>query len=225
MISVSLKTIVAWASAAMLVVMAAAIGTPTAAAARERFGSLAGIVKDSSGAILPGVTVTVTNKVTQRVYSAVSGSDGSYRVLDLEPGRYTVRFELSGFATSDVADVKDSVENVNTMGLFNGQPAVIVLITRQPDANVIETVDSVRALVPELQAQLPRDVKVQVASESTNSIRASLHEIEATLLISIGLVIAVVSVFLRSLRATIIPAVATIVSLLGTFGAMYLMGF
>ncbi len=125
----------------------------------------------------------------------------------------------------DIADVQDGSENKNTLGLFNGDPAVIVLVTRQPGANVIETVDGVRALIPQLQAQLPPDVKLQVASDSTNSIRSSLHEIELTLIISIVLVVLVVSAFLRSVRATIIPAVATIVSLLGTFGVMYLMGF
>jgi multidrug efflux pump len=125
----------------------------------------------------------------------------------------------------DIADVTDGVENINTLGLFNGQPAVIVLVTSQPGANVIETVDGVRALLPTLQAQLPQDVVMQVASDRTNSIRASLHEIEITLVISILLVVAVVSVFLRSLRATVVPAVATIVSLLGTFGVMYLLGF
>jgi len=125
----------------------------------------------------------------------------------------------------DVAQVTDSVENVNTLGLFNGEPAVIVLVTRQPGANIIETVDSVRALIPELQDQLPSDVRLQVASDRTNSIRSSLHEVELTLIISVVLVVLVVSAFLRSLRATLIPAVATVVSLLGTFGAMYLMGF
>ncbi|MGO4478676.1 efflux RND transporter permease subunit [Massilia sp. 2TAF26] len=125
----------------------------------------------------------------------------------------------------DIADVTDGVENINTLGLFNGQPAVIVLVTSQPGANVIETVDGVRALLPTLQAQLPADVSMQVASDRTNSIRASLHEIELTLMISILLVVAVVSVFLRSARATIVPAVATVVSLLGTFGVMYLLGF
>jgi multidrug efflux pump len=125
----------------------------------------------------------------------------------------------------DIADVTDSVENINTLGLFNGQPAVIVLVTSQPGANVIETVDGVRALLPTLQAQLPSDVSMQVASDRTNSIRASLHEIELTLMISILLVVLVVSVFLRSIRATVVPAVATIVSLLGTFGVMYLLGF
>jgi multidrug efflux pump len=125
----------------------------------------------------------------------------------------------------DIAAVTDGVENINTLGLFNGQPAVIVLVTAQPGANVIETVDGVRALLPTLQAQLPADVSMQVASDRTNSIRASLHEIEVTLMISILLVVAVVSVFLRSARATIVPAVATVVSLLGTFGVMYLLGF
>ena len=126
---------------------------------------------------------------------------------------------------SDVAQVIDSVENVNTLGLFNGKPAVVVLITRQPSANVIETVDSIRALLPTLQAQLPKDIKLEVASDRTNSIRSSLHEIEFTLVLSIVLVVLVVSAFLRSVRATIIPAVATVVSLLGTFGVMYMLGF
>ncbi len=125
----------------------------------------------------------------------------------------------------DVATVSDGVEDIRTLGLFNGEPAVIVLVTRQPNANVIETVDRVRALLPELQAQLPADVLLRVASDSTNSIRASLHEIELTLVVSIVLVVLVVSAFLRSARATVVPAVATIVSLLGTFGAMYFLGF
>jgi multidrug efflux pump len=125
----------------------------------------------------------------------------------------------------DVAEVIDGVEDTRTLGLFNGEPAVVVLVTRQPGANVIDTVDGVRALLPELQAQLPQDVQLQVASDSTKSIRASLREIEATLLISIVLVVLVVSAFLRSARATLVPAVATIVSLLGTFGVMVLLGF
>ncbi|RYX92614.1 MAG: nodulation protein [Comamonadaceae bacterium] len=126
---------------------------------------------------------------------------------------------------ADVADVTDSVENINTLGLFNGEPAVIVLVTLQPGANVIATVDGVRALLPELQSQLPSDIKLSVASDRTNSIRSALHEVELTLGISVILVVLVVSIFLRSLRATFIPAIATIVSLLGTFCAMYLLGF
>ena len=125
----------------------------------------------------------------------------------------------------DVATIKDGVEDTRTMGLFNGQPAVIVLVTRQADANVIATVDSVLGLLPELQAELPSDIELHVASDRTLSIRASLHEIEITLMISIVLVVLVVSAFLRSARATFIPAVATVVSLLGTFAVMYLLGF
>jgi len=131
----------------------------------------------------------------------------------------------SAVRLDDVAEVSDGVENTRTLGLFNGKPAVIVLVTRQPGANVIATVDGVRALLPELRAQLPAQIALDVASDSTNSIRASLREIEVTLLISIVLVVVVVSAFLRSVRATVIPAVATIVSLLGTFGVMYLLGF
>ncbi|MEJ7929943.1 efflux RND transporter permease subunit [Ramlibacter sp. AN1015] len=126
---------------------------------------------------------------------------------------------------TDIAEVTDSVENINTLGLFNGEPAVIVLVRLQAAANVIETVDAVRALLPQLQAALPQDVRIAVASDRTHSIRAALHEVEITLAIAIVLVILVVSAFLRSARATLIPAVATVVSLLGTFGVMYLLGF
>ncbi|MDP9166622.1 MAG: efflux RND transporter permease subunit, partial [Actinomycetota bacterium] len=125
----------------------------------------------------------------------------------------------------DVAQVLDGVEDTRTLGLFNGEPAIVILITRQPSANVIKTVDSVRALLPELRAQLPPDVTLEVASDRTTSIRSSLREVEATLVISVVLVVLVVSVFLRSLRATVVPAVATVVALLGTFGVMYLLGF
>ncbi|MFZ9368367.1 MAG: efflux RND transporter permease subunit, partial [Burkholderiaceae bacterium] len=126
---------------------------------------------------------------------------------------------------SDVANVYTGSEDRNTLGLFNGVPAVVVMIYRQPTANVIETVDAVRALVPALKEELPPDIELKISSDSTNSIRSSLREIELTLVISIILVILVVSAFLRSARATLIPAVATIVSLLGTFSVMYLLGF
>lgn len=131
----------------------------------------------------------------------------------------------SAIRLGDVADVVDSVEDTRTLGLFNGERAVVVIIRKQPGANVIETVDGIQALLPELQAQLPSDVKLQVSSERTRSIRTALHEVEFTLLLSIALVVLVVSVFLRSVRATIIPAVATVVSLLGTFVVMYALGF
>jgi len=125
----------------------------------------------------------------------------------------------------DVADVVDGVEDTHTLGLFNGEKAIIVLIRSQPAANVIDTVDSVRALLPALSAELPADVELHVASDRTHSIRASLHEVEITLIVAVILVVLVVSLFLRSVRATLVPAVATITALLGTFGVMYLLGY
>jgi multidrug efflux pump len=125
----------------------------------------------------------------------------------------------------DVAEVADGVEDTHTLGLYNGERAVIVLIRRQPAANVIETVDSVRALLPSLAGELPADIELHVASDRTHSIRASLREVELTLIVAVILVVLVVSVFLRSVRATLVPAVATVTALLGTFGVMYLLGF
>jgi len=159
-----------------------------------------------------------------QIYSGASTASGGRSAADYRSLVVAWR-DGAAIRLDDVAEVVDGVENNNTLGLFNGDPAVIVLITRQPGANVIATVDGVRALLPQLQAQLPGDIKLQVASDSTNSIRSSLHEIEFTLILSIVLVVLVVSAFLRSVRATIIPAVATIVSLLGTFGVMYMLGF
>ncbi|NMM09321.1 MAG: MMPL family transporter [Polaromonas sp.] len=159
-----------------------------------------------------------------QIYTAANTATGGLRAADYQ-GLVVAWRNGAAIRLGDVAEVIDGVENSNTLGLFNGEAAVIVLVTRQPGANVIETVDGVRALLPELQAQLPADVQLQVASDSTNSIRTSLHDIEITLLISIALVVLVVSAFLRSARATLIPAVATVVSLLGTFSVMYLLGF
>ena len=159
-----------------------------------------------------------------QIYSGSNTATGGLKAVDYRSLIVAWRNDAA-IRLSDVASVVDGVENVNTLGLFNGEPAVIVLVTRQPGANVIATVDGVRALLPELQAQLPQDVRIAVATDATQSIRASLLEIEVTLLISIALVVLVVSAFLRSARATVIPAVATIVSLLGTFAVMYLMGF
>jgi len=159
-----------------------------------------------------------------QIYSGTNTASGGRRAEDYRDLVVAWR-NNAAIRLRDVAEVVDGVENINTLGLFNGEPAVIVLVRRQPDANVIATVDGVRALLPELQAQLPQDVRLEVALDRTNSIRASLKEIEITLLISMLLVVLVVSAFLRSARATLIPAVATVVSLLGTFGVMYLLGF
>ena len=126
---------------------------------------------------------------------------------------------------SDVADVQDSVENLRNAGLANGKPAVLVIIFRQPGANIIETVDRVRALLPQLQASISPAINLAVMIDRTTTIRASIEDVELTMMISIGLVILVVFLFLRNLRTTVIPSVVVPLSLIGTFGAMYLLGY
>jgi multidrug efflux pump len=125
----------------------------------------------------------------------------------------------------DVAEVQDSVADVHNLGLANGKPGVLVVIFRQPGANVIETVDRVRALMPYLQSSISPAIKLAVVSDRTLTVRASVKDIESTLLISIVLVILVVFVFLRTVRATVIPSIAVPLSLVGTFGGMYLLGY
>jgi multidrug efflux pump len=160
-----------------------------------------------------------------QIYTSTRASDKGRPMAADYQGLVVAWRNGAAIRLSDVAQVTDGVENINTIGLFNGQSGVIVLVTLQPGANAIETVDKVRALLPELQDQLPSDIKLQVATDRTRSIRASLQEVEITLLIAIVLVVLVVSAFLRSARATLIPAIATVVSLLGTFGVMWLLGF
>ena len=126
---------------------------------------------------------------------------------------------------SDVADVQDSVEDVRNAGLANGRPAVLMIIFRQPGANIIEAVDRVRDLLPQLQASIPAAIKLDIVLDRTITIRASVFDTQITLVISIILVVMVVFIFLRSLRATFIPSVAVPLSLIGTFGVMYLMGY
>jgi hydrophobe/amphiphile efflux-1 (HAE1) family protein len=126
---------------------------------------------------------------------------------------------------TDVADVQDSVEDAHIYGLSNGKRAVIVIIWRQPGANIIQTVDNVLATLPQLQSSISPAVKIAVVSDRTTTVRASLRDIEITLGISVLLVILVVFVFLRTVRATIIPSIAVPLSLIGTFGVMYLLGY
>jgi len=123
---------------------------------------------------------------------------------------------------SDVADVQDSTENIRAAGFFNGKPSVLIIIFRQPGANIIDTVDRIRAALPSLKASVPAAIDTEIALDRTQTIRASVHDVERTLIISISLVILVVFVFLRSVRATLIPSVAVPASLIGTFGVMYL---
>jgi hypothetical protein len=126
---------------------------------------------------------------------------------------------------SDVASVTDSVQDVRNAGMTNAKPAILLMIRKLPEANIIETVNSIRARLPELQETIPAAIDLQIAQDRSPTIRASLEEVEQTLVISVALVILVVFLFLRSGRATLIPAVAVPVSLIGTFAAMYLCGF
>ena len=131
----------------------------------------------------------------------------------------------SAVRLGDVAEVKDSVQDVRNAGMTDAKPAIVLAISRAPDANIIETVDRIRAELPALQENIPASIKLSVAQDRSPTIRASLAEVEQSLAIAIGLVILVVFIFLRSGRATLIPAVAVPVSLIGSFAAMYLCGF
>ena len=126
---------------------------------------------------------------------------------------------------SDVAEVTDSVQNVRTAGYLNGKRSVTVIIFRQPGANIIQTVDRIRNQLPFLEAAIPSGIATTIVLDRTTTIRASVQDVERSLMISVGLVIVVVFIFLRNPRATLIPSVAVPVSLIGTFAVMYMLGY
>ena len=125
----------------------------------------------------------------------------------------------------DVADVQDSVEDLRNAGLLNGKPAVLVIVFREPGANILDTVSRVDAALPQLRAVMPADLEITPAADRTPTIRASLHDTELTLIIAVLLVTAVVYAFLRNLRTTLIPALAVPISIVGTFALMWLAGY
>jgi multidrug efflux pump subunit AcrB len=131
----------------------------------------------------------------------------------------------SAVRLTDIGTVEEGPENLRNAGLANGKPAVLVILYRQPGGNIIDTIDRVNALLPQLRASMASDIDLNVAMDRSATIRASLHDVEVTLVIAIGLVILVVFLFLRNARAALIPTVAVPVSLIGTFGAMYLLGY
>ena len=155
---------------------------------------------------------------------SISTTDQLLKAADYEP--LILRYR-NGNAVRlvDVARVTDSLENVRNGGLSNNVPAIMMGIFRQPDANIIETVDRVKAILPQLQASLPPSIELKVLIDATRTIRASVKDVQVALTISIILVILVVFVFLRSVRSTLIPSVAVPISLIGTFGVMYLLGY
>ncbi|MBC2665264.1 efflux RND transporter permease subunit [Novosphingobium flavum] len=185
------------------------------------------------GISLEDVRTALQSESANRPRGVIDAAGQSFQIYSDQPGLKasayagTVIAYRGGAAVrlSDVAEVSDGPEDIRTMGLFNGKKAVPIIISRQPGANIVATVDAIKAQLPGLQKALPADIKLAVANDRTTTIRASLHEVEVTLLIATLLVVLVVSLFLRSWRATLIPAAAVIASLLGTLGIMYLAGF
>ncbi|CAM5184330.1 HAE1 family hydrophobic/amphiphilic exporter-1 OS=Castellaniella defragrans OX=75697 GN=HNR28_001219 PE=4 SV=1 [Castellaniella defragrans] len=185
------------------------------------------------GITLEDVRTALQSESANRPRGILDSGKTSWQIYSNQPGlhaadyRNTVIAWRKGAAVrlSDIADVVDGPEDIRTMGLFNNQKAVPVLISRQPGANIVQVVDALKAELPALRAIVPSDIHLDIASDRTLTIRASLLEVEITLLIATLLVVLVVSLFLRSWRATLIPAVAVIASILGTFAVMYLAGF
>ncbi len=163
---------------------------------------------------LDGNTTSVQLKTTDQIFKAV---DYMPLIVAYHNG--------SAVRVADVADVRDSVEDLRNAGSANGKPSVLLIIFRQPGANIIDTVDRVYDTLPQLRASIPPSIKMAAMVDRTTTIRASIHDVEWTLLISILLVILVVFVFLRNPMATFIPSVVVPLSLLGTFGIMYLCNY
>jgi len=154
----------------------------------------------------------------------IDDNDQLFKAVDYKPLVIVYR-NSAPVRVGDIADVQDSVENLQNAGYANGKPSVLLIVSRQPGANIIATVDHIRAMLPQLNAAVPPAIKLSVIMDRTTTIRASVLDVEITLLIAIGLVILVVFAFLRDIRTMIIPGIVVPVSLIGTFGVMYLLGF
>ncbi|MGL5389499.1 MAG: multidrug efflux RND transporter permease subunit MdtC [Serratia sp. (in: enterobacteria)] len=187
----------------------------------------------NQGISLDAVRQTIANANVRRPQGAVDDPQQRWQIQANDELKTAAAYQPlvihynNGAAVrlSDVANVIDSVQDVRNAGMTNAKPAIILAISRAPDANIIETVDRIRAELPALQENIPASIELSIAQDRSPTIRASLAEVEQSLVIAIGLVILVVFIFLRSGRATLIPAVAVPVSLIGSFAAMYLCGF
>jgi len=184
---------------------------------------------------LEAVRMALANANANRPKGEVSNETHSWPIADNDQMLHAEEYrplivaynQQNGAAVrlEDVGQVEDSVEDAHIYGLSDGKPAVLLIIFRQPGANIIDTVDNVLSLLPQLKASISPAIKVTVVSDRTTTVRASLRDIEITLIISVILVILVVFAFLRTFRATIIPSIAVPLSLIGTFGVMYLLNF
>ena len=160
----------------------------------------------------------------ERKTADILANDQLFKARDYEPLIVAYR-NNAPVRLSDIANVRDSVENIRAAGYLNGKPAIPLVIFRQPGANIIQTVDRVKAALPSLQASMPAAINMQIVLDRTQTIRASVFEMERTVIIAVLLVVLVVFLFLRNGRATLIPAVVVPTSLIGTFGVMYLCGY
>ncbi|MDD5543685.1 MAG: multidrug efflux RND transporter permease subunit [Acidobacteriia bacterium] len=154
----------------------------------------------------------------------VGANDQLFKAVDYEP-LIVAYHNGTAVRISDIGRAQDLPEDIRNAGYANGKPSVLIIIFRQPNANIIDTVDGIRAVLPQLQAAMPQSINMRVAMDQTVTIRASVRNVEETLLISVLLVILVVFVFLKNPRTTFIPSVAVPISLIGTFGVMYLLGY
>jgi multidrug efflux pump len=154
----------------------------------------------------------------------VGANDQIFKANDYKPLIVTYH-NGSSVRISDIGDAVDAPEDLRNAGYINSKPAVLIMMFRQPGANIIDTVDAIRAAIPQLKASIPQSIDVRVAMDQTQTIRASVRDVERTLVISVVLVILVVFAFLRNWRTTFIPSIVVPVSLIGTFGIMYMFGF
>ena len=187
----------------------------------------------AAGVSLEDVSTAIANNNVNRPKGVIEVGDKQWQIAANDQAKRASEYlplvvswkNNAALRLSDIAKVTDDVQDARNMGLTNGEPSVQLVIYRQPGANILETVARVNALLPRLQATIPAAIDMKVVMERTTTIRASLREVERALAISIGLAVLVVFAFLRSGRATLIPAIAVPVSLLGTFVAMYLLGY
>ena len=187
----------------------------------------------ANGVSLDSVRTAISATNANRPLGAVEREDHYWLVATNDQARTAAEYAPlvlrwnngNAVRLSDVADVTDSVQDVRNYGVMNGKPAVLLQVFKQPDANILQAVDKVRALLPQLRASISPAIDVTVISDRTPTLRASVKEVQNSLIISVALVIMVVFVFLRRARATLIPAVAVPASLMGTFGVMYLCGY
>ena len=187
----------------------------------------------ANGISLEEVRIAITATNANRPKGSVEDASSNWQIGANDQARVAADYAPiilryrngSAVRLQDVGDVLDSVQDVRNYGVANGKPAILLLLNKAPDANIIEAVDKVRALLPQLQASIPPAIHLDVVVDRTPTIRASLLEMERALAISVGLVILVVVLFLRNGRVALIPSVAVPVSLCGTFVVMYLCGY